>query len=226
MAMMIARLLVSTAGMLIVMGAILFASAGTWAWPGAWAFLITMAVSSLGLGLWLARYDRALLAARLGSPIARAQSPWDRLFMLGAGVAFCAWMAFIGWRWRDAHESDIPAWLQVAGFILVAACMALALLTFRANSFAAPVVKLQSGQTVASTGPYRFVRHPMYAGALLYFLGVPLLLGVWAGLLATPFLAFGLGLRAVGEERVLRAGLAGYADYARRVRYRFVPLVW
>jgi protein-S-isoprenylcysteine O-methyltransferase Ste14 len=66
----------------------------------------------------------------------------------------------------------------------------------------------------------------MYAAALMYFLGVPLLLGVWQGLLATPFLTFGLGLRAVGEEQVLREGLEGYADYARRVRYRFVPLVW
>ncbi len=224
--MMIPRLLASTAGMLVVMAAILFASAGTWAWPGAWAFLIEMGGSSLALGLWLARRDRALLAARLGSPIQRAQSPWDRVFMLGALIAFCAWIVFMGWRWRGAAGGNPPAWLQGVGFILIAACMGLSGLTFAANSFAAPVVKLQAGQTVASHGPYRFVRHPMYAAALLFFVGVPLLLGVWLGLLATPFLAFGLGLRAVGEERVLREGLAGYADYASRVRYRFVPLVW
>jgi protein-S-isoprenylcysteine O-methyltransferase Ste14 len=185
-----------------------------------------MAVSSLGLGPGLARHDPALLASRLGSPIEKAQSPWDRVFMFGALVSFCAWTAFMGWCWRANHGTDVPAWLQVAGFILVAACMGLCWLVFRANSFAAPVVKLQTGQTVASHGPYRFVRHPMYAGALLYFLGVPMLLGVWTGLLATPFLAFGLGARALGEERVLRVGLAGYDDYASRVRYRFVPLVW
>lgn len=222
---MIPRLLFSTAGMLAVMGAILFASAGSLAWPGAWAFLVEMGVSSVALGLWLARNDRALLAARLGSPIQKAQSPWDRLFMFGAMILFCAWIGLMGWRWRG-HGEDVPAWLQGIGFILIAACMGLSALTFRANSFAAPVVKLQASQTVASHGPYAFVRHPMYAGALLYFLGVPLLLGVWEGLLAAPFLTFGLGLRAVGEERVLRAGLAGYADYAAKVRYRFVPLVW
>lgn len=223
---MVARLLISNAGMFIVIAAILFASAGDWAWPGAWAFLIEMAVSGLGLGLWLARHDPALLASRLGSPIEKGQSPWDRVFMLGALVSFCAWIAFMGWRWRAGHGADVPAWLQVAGFALIAACMWVSFLTFRANSFAAPVVKLQSNQTVATGGPYRYVRHPMYAGALLYFLGVPLLLGEWRGLVVAPFLAFGLGLRAMGEERVLRAGLAGYADYASRVRYRFVPLVW
>jgi len=222
---MIVRLLISTAGMLLVMGAILFSSAGSLAWAGAWAFVIEMGVSSLALGLWLARHDRALLAARLGSPIQTAQSPWDRLFMFGAIILFCAWIAVMGWLWRG-HGPDVPIWLQAVGFVLVAACMGLSALTFAANSFAAPVVKLQADQKVADSGPYRFVRHPMYAGALLYFLGVPLLLGEWAGLLAAPFLAFGLGLRTIGEERVLREGLAGYADYAAKVRYRFVPLVW
>jgi protein-S-isoprenylcysteine O-methyltransferase Ste14 len=99
-------------------------------------------------------------------------------------------------------------------------------LTFRANSFAAPVVKIQAEQTVVTSGPYRFVRHPLYAGALFFFLGLPLLLDAWRGLFFVPFLILGLAARAVGEERVLRSGLAGYADYAQRVRYRFLPFVW
>jgi protein-S-isoprenylcysteine O-methyltransferase Ste14 len=223
---MVVRLLVSTVGMLLVMGAVLFASAGSLAWPGAWAFLVEMGVSSVWLGLWLARHDRALLAERLGAPVAKAQSPWDRVFMVAALILFLAWMGFMGWNWRTSHRADVALWLQGVGFALIAACMWVGFLTFRANSFAAPVVKLQSDQTVATGGPYRYVRHPMYAGALLYFLGVPLVLGEWRGLGLTPFLVVGLAARAVGEERVLRAGLAGYADYASRVRYRFVPLVW
>lgn len=223
---MVVRLLISTLGMLLVMGAVLFASAGSLAWPGAWAFLVEMGVSSVWLGLWLARHDRTLLAERLGSPVAKAQSPWDRVFMVAAFTLFLAWMAFMGWSWRSSHRPDVALWAQGAGFALIAACMWLGFLTFRANSFAAPVVKLQSNQTVATGGPYRYVRHPMYAGALLYFLGVPLVLGEWRGLVLTPFLVVGLAARAFGEEHVLRAGLAGYADYASRVRYRFVPLVW
>src|SRR5258708_40192352 len=99
---MILRLLISTAGMLLVLGAVLFASAGSLAWPGAWAFLVEMGVRSVWLGLWLARHDRGLLAERLGTPVGdKAEAPWGRLFIAAALVSVSAWLAFIGWgpRW-------------------------------------------------------------------------------------------------------------------------------
>jgi protein-S-isoprenylcysteine O-methyltransferase Ste14 len=98
----------------------------------------------------------------------------------------------------------------------------------RANSYAAPVVKLQAerGQRVVSTGPYGYVRHPMYAGAIPVLIGTPLLLGSWVGLVLSPILIAMLALRAVMEERMLRERLEGYADYAAHVRYRLVPLIW
>jgi protein-S-isoprenylcysteine O-methyltransferase Ste14 len=225
---MIVQLLIRTFGSLLVMGAILFASSGDLTWPGAWAYLAEMGVASVGLGLWLARSDPDLLAERLRIPVGdKAQSPWDRVFMAGALVLYCAWLALMGWDWRSSHPmggGDI--WLQATGFVLIAVCMWIGFLTFRANSFAAPVVKIQAEQTVVTSGPYRFVRHPLYAGALFFFLGLPLLLDAWRGLFFVPFLILGLAARAVGEERVLRSGLAGYADYAQRVRYRFLPFVW
>jgi protein-S-isoprenylcysteine O-methyltransferase Ste14 len=100
--------------------------------------------------------------------------------------------------------------------------------TMRTNSFAAPVVKIQKdrGQAVITTGPYSFVRHPLYFGALFYIAGTSLVLGSWWGLAAVPILAVLFGIRIGIEEKVLRAGLAGYDDYARRVRWRLVPLVW
>jgi protein-S-isoprenylcysteine O-methyltransferase Ste14 len=98
----------------------------------------------------------------------------------------------------------------------------------RANSFAATTIELQAarGQTVISSGPYALVRHPMYAFVFLLIVGAPLMLGslwglAWLGLFA-PLLA----ARALGEEAMLTAGLPGYADYARRVRYRLVPGIW
>ena len=101
-------------------------------------------------------------------------------------------------------------------------------LTLRANSYAAPVVKIQKerGHRVVTTGPYAYVRHPMYAGALGFLLGVPLLLGSWWGLAAALALVLVMGFRAVLEERALHAELEGYADYAARVRYRLVPYLW
>jgi len=98
----------------------------------------------------------------------------------------------------------------------------------RENSFAAPVVKIQEdrGQTVVTTGLYGHVRHPMYAGAIVFLIGTSLLLGSWWGLVGVLGLAVLLGLRIQIEEKTLRAGLQGYGDYAAQVRYRLIPLVW
>jgi protein-S-isoprenylcysteine O-methyltransferase Ste14 len=90
------------------------------------------------------------------------------------------------------------------------------------------VVKVQSerGQRVITTGPYRYVRHPLYSGSLLFVAGTSLLLGSWWGLLAALGLAALLAIRVGIEEKALRAGLAGYDEYAERVRYRLIPFVW
>src|SRR5262249_11674992 len=103
-----------------------------------------------------------------------------------------------------------------------------AFLAFRENSYAAPVIKIQPerGHTVVTTGPYRYVRHPLYAGALLYFLGTPLQLGSWLGLAPVPLMIVALAFRAVMEERMLATELKGYADYAERVRWRLIPRIW
>ena len=79
---------------------------------------------------------------------------------------------------------------------------------------------------MVSTGPYAHVRHPMYAGAVLFFIGTPLLLGSWWGLAAAPLIAAVMAVRAVLEERVLADELPGYRRYAARVRYRLIPGVW
>ncbi|TIU21041.1 MAG: isoprenylcysteine carboxylmethyltransferase family protein, partial [Mesorhizobium sp.] len=101
-------------------------------------------------------------------------------------------------------------------------------LTMLENSFAAPVVKIQDerGQRVITTGPYSYVRHPMYAGAILYFAGTALLLGSWWGLASVLVFIVLLAIRTFIEEKALRAGLRGYDDYAAAVRYRLIPLVW
>jgi protein-S-isoprenylcysteine O-methyltransferase Ste14 len=98
----------------------------------------------------------------------------------------------------------------------------------RENSFAAPVVKVQAerGHRVIDTGPYAFVRHPMYSGAVLYFAGIALLLGSWWGLILSSVFFVLFSIRAAIEERALIDGLPGYADYLARVRYRLVPGLW
>jgi len=101
-------------------------------------------------------------------------------------------------------------------------------IVMRENSYASTVVKVDTerGHKVISTGPYAWVRHPMYAGAIFYFLGTALLLGSWCAFAIGIVLIAIIALRAVWEEEMLVNELPGYADYARRVKYRLVPGVW
>ncbi len=225
---LLARMVVQTLLSLMVMGAILFIAAGDWRWPQAWIFLVEIGVSSFAVSAWLLRHDPALLASRLGPPLQRDQKQWDRIFMVTLLVAFVAWMALIGLDARRFRWSTVPVWGQVAGAALVALCMILCWQVFRFNTFAAPQVKMQSerAQRVITEGPYRVVRHPMYAGGSMMFIGAPLLLGSWWGLLAASILIVIISARIVGEERMLRHELLGYDDYAKQVRYRLVPGLW
>jgi protein-S-isoprenylcysteine O-methyltransferase Ste14 len=221
------KLIVSTAGFIAAIGVFLFVPAGTLDWPAAWGFLAEMGVLSLAVGLWLARHDPALLAERLGSPFQRAQMTWDKIFMAVVMVLYFAWLILMGLDARWAI-SRMPIWLQALGALGVALANYVVFLAFRENSYAAPVVKIQRerGHKTVSTGPYAFVRHPMYAGGLLMFLGMPLQLGSWLGVAALALMVPLLAIRIVMEERTLAAELEGYRDYAARVRYRMIPGLW
>jgi len=222
------RVIVQNTLWIAVIAAILFVPAGTLAWPGAWAFLAIMAVGGLTISFWLARHDPALLAERMAPPIQRGQKLWDKIFMSVILVLFCAWLVLMALDAGRFHWSTVAPLAQALGALVIVACLWIAVLAFRANTFAAAVVKIQKdrAQSVVTTGPYAYVRHPMYAGALLFFVGVPLLLGSWYGLAFALLLVVALAIRAVKEELMLAAELAGYADYATRVRYRLIPGVW
>ncbi|OAF13614.1 isoprenylcysteine carboxyl methyltransferase [Bradyrhizobium centrolobii] len=224
---MIARLLLQNTIFVVGMGALLFASAGTTRWPGAWAMLITSAVLGPLCGWWLYRLDPALLAERLRPVIQKDQPPADKIFMAVFVVVLLVWLLAMGLERRHL-SSDMPLALQALGFLLYLGSTLFTLWVFRENSFAAPVVKLQSerAQRVISTGPYAHVRHPMYSGMILFFTGMPLLLGSWWGLAIAPVFLVLFAIRIRIEERTLREGLPGYTDYAARVRYRLVPGIW
>ena len=213
---------------LLFVGAILFGAAGTLNWPEAWIYLALAAAVSFGGGFWLARRDPALLSERLGSLIQREQKGWDKVLMVVMVALWTGWLILMGLDAGRYHWSEIPLALQGAGLALICLGAYLVWLTLKANSYAAPVVKIQKarGHVVVTSGPYARIRHPMYAGALLFIAGVPLLLGSWWGLAAGVGLVLIIAMRAVFEERTLAAELEGYADYAARVRYRLVPYLW
>jgi protein-S-isoprenylcysteine O-methyltransferase Ste14 len=224
---MIAKLLLQTLLYIAGMGALLFIAAGTWQWPAAWVFLAAMTVLGLGSGVWLAKTDPALLAERMRPMMQDGQPAADKKFMLAFGCAALTWFIVIG---LDARykASDVPMALQALGLAMLVASTGYIMWVMRANSFAAPVVKVQTGRghRVIDSGPYAHVRHPMYSGTVLFFFGAPLLLGSWWGVIMAPLFVVLFAVRAGIEERALLAGLPGYADYTARVRYRLVPGIW
>lgn len=224
---MIARLLLQNVIWIVGMGAVLFLSAGTWHWPAGWIFLITMAVLGLTDGLWLAKSDPDLLAERMGGMMQPGQPTADKIFIVVFGCIALIWFITIGLE-RRAQTSDMPVILQTLGFILLLLSNVFVMWVMRTNSFAAPVVKIQAerGQRVIDSGPYAYVRHPMYSGTILFFAGLPLLLGSWRGLIMMPLFVLLFGYRATLEERALITGLPGYTDYRTRVRYRMIPGLW
>jgi len=226
-----AELIARTAIWLAALAAVLLLAAGTPRWPAAWLYLAELGGCSLASGLWLAKHDPALLAERLRPPIQRRQERqerWDKLFIAAALIVWLAWLVLITLDAERYRWSALPLWLRIAGALGLLLSMALVHRTFQENKFTAPVVAIQTerGHRVVATGPYRLVRHPLYAGAVLNFFATPLMLGSWLGLAATPLLIAGLAVRAVLEERTLSAKLAGYAAYRQSVRYRLIPGVW
>ena len=224
---MIAKWLLQSLAWMVGLGALLMVPAGTLHWPAAWAFLGFMTVDGLLFGLWLAKTNPALLAERMRAPIQPDQPDADKTVILAFGFAVLIWLTTIGLDHRF-HWSRMPVALQALGLALLIVSSAFIMWVFHENSFASAVVKLQAerGHRVIASGPYAFVRHPMYSGAVVFLVGIALLLGSWWGTAMSPIFAVLFAIRTRIEEDTLKSGLRDYADYAARVRYRLLPGLW
>jgi protein-S-isoprenylcysteine O-methyltransferase Ste14 len=206
----------------------LFIPAGTWAWPQGWVFVVIFFGCSQAMGVWLLKTNPDLLAARMASPLSADQKPSDRWITVAIFVYMFAWLVFMPLDARRFGWSHTQPWAQVLGAVLILAAFAAWAWVLQANTFAATTIRVQSEreQTVITTGPYAIVRHPMYAATFPLMAGASLLLGSLWSLVWIAGVAVLLGLRALGEEAVMREGLPGYGDYAAKVRFRLLPGVW
>ncbi len=215
-------------GMFVVFALALFLAAGTVVWPAGWAFLVLFFGFTIAISRWLLRHNPGLLTERMTGIGKPDQKTWDKLFFVVANLFFLAWLVVMPLDAVRFHWSQMPPWLQLVGAILLLCSFYLFFLTFRENAYLSPAVRLQTerGQTVVSTGPYQYVRHPMYATAIIFLVGTTLLLGSWYGLILGLILIVAIAIRAVREERTLRAELPGYEEYLAQVKYHLVPYVW
>ncbi len=210
---------------LVGLAAILFLTAWSLAWWQGWLFLALFGIYLFLITDNLARNDPELLARRMSAgPQAETQPAQKRIQAL-MGILFFLFIVFPGLD-RRFGWSSVPLAMVLAGELLILSAMLIVFLVFRQNSFASSTVEIQRGQRVVSTGLYALVRHPMYMGALVLVVGVPLALGSWWGLAFLPFIALLLAWRLIEEERLLIRDLPGYAAYRQKVRFRLVPYLW
>jgi protein-S-isoprenylcysteine O-methyltransferase Ste14 len=204
------------------MGLLIFIPAATLRYWQAWCFLAVFLGASLSITLYLAKHDPALLRRRLaGGPTAEPMAE-QRIIMLLASIGFAGLLVVPAFDHRFGWSSaPLPA--VIAGDVLIAIGFGIVFTVFKENAFASARIEIAKDQTVVSTGPYALVRHPTYAGALLYLLGMPLALGSLWGLLVAVAMAPIVVWRLLDEEKLLARGLSGYADYQRAVPWRLIP---
>ncbi len=212
-------------GSLTVFGIILFAAAGRLDWWEAWVYLAIYLGGVLFNGIYSIRHNPEMLNER-GRMSANTKT-WDKwiaviYMLLLLGIFILSGLdERLGW-------TSMPLWVEVVGAIGFAASMAITFWVMASNAFLSTFVRIQDdrGHTTVTTGPYRFVRHPMYVGVLLMSVSTPLRLGSWWAVIPG-VLNIGLFVvRTALEDRMLQKELAGYVDYARQVRYRLLPGVW
>ena len=209
----------------VVVAVTLFAVSGTVKYWQAWVFLVVFFGSSLWITFYLAKNDPELLERRINAGPRDEMEKSQKIIQLLAAIAFIAVLVLPALDHRFAW-STVPPYVGIVGDILVALGFLAVFFVFRENTFASAIIEVGSEQKIISTGPYALVRHPMYIGALVMLLGVPLALGSWWGVLTIIPMTLVIVWRLLDEERFLAENLSGYSDYQNKVKYRLLPFAW
>ena len=207
---------------LILVGALLFLPAGSFAYAGGWLFIALLFIPMIFLGAVLLIKAPALLEKRLG---AKEKENTQKGVVALSGLLFLVGFIVAGLDYRFAW-SHVPTWLVIVSSVVLLASYALYAEVMRENAYLSRTIEVQEGQKVVDTGLYGIVRHPMYAVTVWLFLSIPLVLGSFWSLLCFAPYPIVIIVRILNEEKVLTAELDGYADYKKKVKYRLIPFIW
>jgi protein-S-isoprenylcysteine O-methyltransferase Ste14 len=209
--------------------ALILLLAGNWRWIEGWllaAWIVVMILFNMGYLYWK---DPGLLAERTKRPGSENQKSWDRYLLVVVLILAVLWLIILPLDAGRFHWSpSFPVWLKILGGIALMPALYLIERTTMENTFLSTMVRIQSDrkQRVISTGPYGFVRHPLYLGCMLMMFGAPLMVGSICGLIISLIGSILIALRIIGEENMMVDELEGYEDYRKKVKYRLIPRVW
>ena len=207
---------------LLLVGALLFMPAGTFAWPQAWLLLAVLFIPMFIAGLFMMKACPDLLEKRLN--LKEEQADQKTVIAL-SGLMFLAAFITAGLNFRF-RWIVLPAWVSCAAAAVFLLAYALYAEVLRENAYLSRTVEVQENQKVIDTGLYGIVRHPTYMTTLLLFLSMPLILGSVLSFAVTLLYFPIIAKRIRGEEQVLEEGLDGYTEYKKRVRYKVIPFLW
>ncbi len=209
----------------VILMLLIFLPAGSLRFWQGWLFSIVFLASVVPLTFYFLKHDPHLIENRLEAGPSAEQERSQKILQAFTGTLAAILVIVPGLDHRF-HWSSVPAPVVMLADALVVLGFLNLFRVFRENSFAASTIKVEAQQQVISTGPYRLVRHPMYAGGALLLLATPLALGSLWGLPVAVAITAAIVVRLLDEERYLSANLSGYDAYRREVRYRLIPLVW
>lgn len=221
------RYVIQNTVFILLQAACLFLSAGSLVWGSAWVYLVVVTLNQALAVLVLLRSNPELLGerARIQEDVKR----WDR--PLASYMAlFGVWLILViaGIDQRFGWTSQISIWVQIVALLLMVLGSLLTIWALEANKYFSGYLRIQKerGHTVATAGPYQYVRHPGYLGAIIFYLATPLLLGsLWAFIPAGLYLSVAV-IRTSLEDRTLQEELDGYKAYTEDVHYHLVPGIW
>lgn len=208
---------------------LMFLCAGTINWPMAWIYVAMLLAATLGSRLIVLKRNPDTLRERARFRSAEGTKAWDRVLVMIVGLLGpMAIVVVAGLDHRWAWSTDVPDAAQVAAALVVAGGYGLSVWAMVENEYFSAVARIQEdrGQEVVTSGPYRIVRHPSYAGSLLASLALPFMLEALWSLIPAGIMAAALAIRTALEDRMLREELEGYQSYAERTRSRLIPGVW
>jgi protein-S-isoprenylcysteine O-methyltransferase Ste14 len=211
----------------VMLVAVLFASAGRVDVPMFWVYLVVHSGAQLAMALLVFRRNRDLLEERQRP--GQGAKAWDQVILRVYFLFTLALFVVAGLDVGRFHWSNtVPLWGQIAALVGFALAFAFNIWAMVVNDFYSRVVRIQTdrGQVVVSEGPYRYVRHPTYIGTIVSWVCAALALGSWLALLPVVLIAATFTVRTALEDRALQEELAGYKEYAQRVRYRLLPGIW